>query len=84
MAMDEEEKDAFKMILDACAAGKTSDEVSIFEDLYDVNAQEAFEQLCESELGMSGMRLDLFIDGYTPRKRESNGIQQDKENKDLD
>lgn len=84
MALSEEQKDAFKKILDACAAGKTSDEVGIYEDLYNVDAQEAFEQLCESELGMSGMRLDLFIDGYTPRKRESNGIQQEKEEDSLD
>lgn len=43
MALSEEQKDAFKKILDACAAGKTSDEVSIYEDLYAVDAQEAFE-----------------------------------------
>jgi len=84
MTLSEEQKDAFKKILDACAVGKTSDEVSIYEDLYDIDAQEAFEQLCESELGISGMRLDLFIDGYTPRKRGSNGIQQEKEEDDLD
>jgi hypothetical protein len=84
MTLGEEQKDAFKKILDACAAGKTSDEVSIYEDLYGVDAQEAFKQLCESELGMSGMRLDLFIDGYTPRKRGSNGIQQEKEEDNLD
>lgn len=82
MALSEEQKDAFKKILEACAAGKTSDEVSIYEDLYGVDAQEAFEQLCESELGISGMRLDLFVDGYTPRKRGSNGIHEDKEEED--
>ena len=34
----------------------------INEDLYDVDAHSAFSQLCEMTTGISGLRLDLFID----------------------
>ena len=56
------ELEVCKKILDACAGNGSLDEVHIYEDLYDVDAQKAFEKLCESSFGISGMRLDLLLD----------------------
>lgn len=56
------ELEVYKKILDACASNNSLDEVHIYEDLYDVDAQKAFEKLCESSFGIPGMRLDLLLD----------------------
>lgn len=56
------ELEVYKKILDACAGNGSFDEVHIYEDLYGVNAQKAFEKLCESSFGIPGMRLDLLLD----------------------
>ena len=59
---------AYETVLNA-VYNKTSDEVHIYEDLYAVDAHEAFEQVCENNIGISGLRLDLFIDSI-PRQKE--------------
>ena len=53
---------ALKDIVDSYVAGNSPEEVKINEDLYNVDAHSAFSQLCEMTTGISGLRLDLFID----------------------
>lgn len=80
MVMSEEKKDAFDKVVAACATDKTVDEVSIYEDLLGIDAQKLFDKWCASETGISGLRLDLFIDGYYSKiEREDNGILEEKE-----
>ena len=78
MVISEDQKRIYKEILDKCASNRSSDEVHIYEDLYNVNAQEAFENLCEANLGFYGMRLDLFLDGLSGDK-DGYIIQKEKE-----
>ena len=73
------ELEVYRKILDACASNNSLDEVHIYEDLYDVDAQKAFEKLCEASFGISGMRLDLFLDGLSGNK-DGQSIHKEEEN----
>lgn len=72
----DDELEVYKKILDSCVSHGSMDEVHIYEDLYQVDAQKAFEKLCEVNLGMSGMRLDLFLDDVNGG---NDGIHKEKE-----
>lgn len=72
------ELEVYKKILDACASNNSLDEVHIYEDLYGVDAQKAFEKICAISLGISGMRLDLFLDGLSGDK-DGQAIHKEKE-----
>lgn len=80
MVMSEEKKDAFDKVVAACATDKTVDEVSTYEDLLGIDAQKLFDKQCVSKTGISGLHLDLFIDGYCSKiERKDNGILEEKE-----
>ena len=54
-------------------------EVKIYEDLNNCDAAETFEKLCTNNIGISGMRLDLFMDDLDKEKEESNGMETKEE-----
>lgn len=64
-------------ILDRVFSGtESSSEVKILEDVYQLDAAKAFEEYNQAELGIPGLRLDLF---YASEEEVNNGIQEEKE-----
>lgn len=63
---DSQEISTCKKILNKTLGGeaKCIEEVKLLEDIYQMNAAKAFERYNEIELGMPGMRLDLFYPDY--------------------
>lgn len=53
--------------------------MKIYEDLNNCDAAETFEKLCTNNIGISGMRLDLFMDDLDKEKEESNGMETKEE-----
>ena len=50
---------------------KSGEEVSILEDIYQMDTERAFERYNAIALGIPGMRLDLFYPEYDDKKKES-------------
>ena len=76
------ELDVCRKILDKTICGQSGciEEVRLLEDIYQMNAAQAFEKYNEIELGIPGMRLDLFYPDYDKMIMENdNGIQEEKE-----
>lgn len=64
------------------AGSKEEEEVKIFEDIYQMDASQAFETYNATALGIPGMRLDLFYPEYD-EKKECEEEEEAKEEKVL-
>lgn len=76
------ELDVCRKILDKTICGQSGciEEVRLLEDIYQMNASQAFERYNAIQLGLPGMRLDLFYPDYDKMTMENdNGIQKEKE-----
>ena len=57
----------------------SKEEVKIFEDIYQMNASQAFERYNAIALGIPGMRLDLFYPEYDEKKEsEEEGAKEEE------
>ena len=66
-----------KEIFDMYLAGKHPNEIRIYEDLHNFNAHDTFSKLCEYELSISNMCLDLFFDDT--KESETYGMETKEE-----
>ena len=68
---------------------ESGEEVSILEDIYQMDTERAFERYNAIMLGIDGLRLDLFDPSYKVSKtgkeeEEENGIPEEETKEDLD
>lgn len=60
---DEPNLEECKQAIAKCIHPGTSiEECKVYEDIYGVDVAKAFKKVCESSLGISGLRLDLFLE----------------------
>jgi len=54
------------------------EEVKLLEDIYQMNASQAFERYNAIALGIPGMRLDLFYPEYDEKKESEEEAKEEK------
>lgn len=73
---DNSEFDACQEILHKTLDNAGShEEVKLLEDIYQMNASQAFERYNAIALGIPGMRLDLFYPEYNEKESEDNNVE---------
>lgn len=73
---DDSEFDACRKILHKTLDNAGShEEVKLLEDIYQMDASQAFERYNAIALGIPGMRLDLFYPEYGEKKSEDNNTE---------
>ena len=70
------EFDACRKILEKTLDNAGShEEVKLFEDIYQMDASQAFERYNAIALGIPGMRLDLFYPEYNAKESENSNAE---------
>ena len=73
---DDSELDACRKILHKTLDNTGShEEVKLLEDIYQMNAGQAFERYNAIALGIPGMRLDLFYPEYNEKESEDSNVE---------
>ena len=49
--------------------GHSQSSVALKEAIYNTDAKQLFKEFCADEIGMPGLRLELFLDGCNKSKR---------------